>query len=99
MMTNVQDVATTGLVASARPAQLASSNGHGTVMCLAGATFRPRTATAAAPVKGSGLPVFTGVVAFGLEVRTYRTQTSKAVITQDPQHPVSGQQLKGHPPV
>jgi hypothetical protein len=104
VLTNVMDVATTGLVASARPAQLAISDDHGTVMCMAAAesvttaTFRPRTTTAAAPVQGSGLPAFTGVVAFGLEARTYRTQT-KAVTTQDPQHPVSGQQLEGHPPV
>ena len=99
MLTNVMDVATTGVVASARPA---SPNGHRTAVCMTGAVSRPRTAPFFAANQGSGLPVFTGFAGdvSALEARTYRTQTStKAVITQDPQHPVSGQQLREHPPV
>jgi hypothetical protein len=104
VLTNVIDVATTGVVASARPA---SVQAHGTAVLMTGALCRPRTATTVAPDQGSGLPVFTGFAGdvSALEARTYRTQTStkavntKAVTTQDPQHPVSGKQLKGHQPV
>ena len=99
MLTNVIDVATTGVVVSVRPA---SPQGHGIAVLMTGAVSRPRTATTVAPQQGSGLPVFTGFAGdvSALEARTYRTQTStKAVLTQDPQHPVSGKQLRGHPPV
>jgi hypothetical protein len=88
------DVATTAVVASARPGS--SHDGITTAV----ATYRPRTAPVSFLVQGSGLPVFTDTPASALENRTFdRTaRTSKAVTTQDPQ-PVSGEQLWSHPPV
>ena len=90
MKTHTNDVATTGVVVSARPRCVVS----------------PATETFAALHKGSGLPVFAAVRTYGLvavmadRTRTSAsTSTSKAVITQDPQ-PTSGEQLrKHHPPV
>ncbi len=90
MMTTLESVATTVVVASARPAALAQCSG-------------PRTTAAAAPVQGSGLPVFSEVPTFGpmtahSSTKNRPTYTRKAVITQDP-YPVSGKQLRSHPPV
>jgi hypothetical protein len=94
------DVATTGVVASARP-----GSSHDGSIPMAGVTYRPRTAPVSFLVKGSGLSVFTDTPTSALEDRTFdrtaRTSnavTSKAVTTQDPQ-PVSGEQLWSHPPV
>jgi hypothetical protein len=88
VQTHTNDVATTGVVVSARP------------LCV----VSPSTETFAALHKGSGLPVFAAVRTYGLvaamadRTRT-SASTSKAVITQDPQ-PTSGEQLrKHHPPV
>jgi hypothetical protein len=55
---------------------------------------RPRTMAATAPVQGSGLPFFGAVN----RPTAHLTYDRKAVITQDP-HPVSGKQLRSHPPV
>ncbi len=88
MQTHTNDVATTGVVVSARP------------RCVVSQT----TETFAALHKGTGVPVFAAVRTYGLvAVMDARTRTSastsKAVITQDPQ-PTSGEQLrKHHPPV
>jgi len=110
VMTNVDDVATTGVVASARPGSSAwsnalRSNGLRAAMCMAGVSHRQPKVPVTGPAQGSGLPVFTRVRTFGLEAyafdrsaQTSTAQTSKAVITQDPK-PVSGKQLRSHPPV
>jgi hypothetical protein len=110
VLTNLDDVATTGVVASVRPGSSSSSNalrsnGLRAAICMAGASHRQPKAPVTGPVQGSGLPVFTRVRTFGLEAYTYdrsalamTAPTSKAVITQDPQ-PVSGKQLRSHPPV
>ena len=78
-----------GLDPAARPSRVPADRGR--VPAADGATSSRST-------QGTGLPVFTGFAGdvSALQARTYRTQTStKAVITQDPQHPVSGQAALG----
>ncbi len=94
MMSHVTEMATTGVVAVARPE---SSRNEAAFM----RPTRTQTPVLVALNEGSGLTFDAQATnsPFGASFDRKRTFGLDAVITQDPYQPVSGKQLWSHPPV